>query len=105
MTHLLDYTVVGLILLLALGYAAASLGPRSWRQSVLSAMARVTRRMPRALGFNALTERISRAAGQSQGACGGCDSCGSTAAAPQAKTATGAEVTIRVDKIGRRVTR
>jgi hypothetical protein len=81
MNAILDNLLVGAVLLASLGYAIYKLGPRALRQRILAAL------------------RLSASAGKSQGACGGCDNCG-TDTAPQSASA---EIKIPVAKIGRRV--
>jgi hypothetical protein len=72
MNPLLDGVLVGAVLLAAVVYAAAKLGPKAWRKRIL---------------------------GESEGACGGCESCGTeSASAPQSST----EISVPVAKIGRR---
>jgi hypothetical protein len=107
MNGILDGSLVCLALLLSVGYALLSLGPRSLRAKLLAAFAYAAARVPAALGLRRAAQRLSvAAAGKTQGACGGCDDCG-TSAADAAKSPTGepqaAEVRIPVAKIGRRV--
>jgi hypothetical protein len=80
MTALIDNVLVGLVLLASIGYALLALGPKNWR-----------RRVRIALGFKSTDAK-------SAAACGGCEGCGSDAAASQAS----AEIKIPVGKIGRR---
>ena len=107
MNGILDGSLVCLALLLSVGYALLSLGPRSLRAKLLALLSRAAARVPAVLGLRGAAQRLSiAAAGKSQGACGGCDDCG-TSAADATKSATGesqaAEVRIPVTKIGRRV--
>jgi hypothetical protein len=97
---MLDNTLVGLALVVSAGYAVTSLGPRSLRRRVLASLSRMTARAPAFLGLRGMSRRLSVASdGKAQGACGGCDNCGSEKTpAP----APGAEVSVPVDKIGRR---
>jgi hypothetical protein len=96
----LDNTLVGLALVVSAGYAVTSLGPRSLRRRVLASLSRMTARAPAFLRLSRMSQRLAIAsAGKAQGACGGCDNCGSEktpAAAPAA------EVSVPVAKIGRR---
>jgi hypothetical protein len=106
MNGILDGALVCLALLLSVGYALWSLGPRSLRGKLLAAFAHAAARVPAVLGLRAAAQRLSTAAaGKSQGACGGCDDCG-TSAAEATKSSTGesqtAEVRVPVAKIGRR---
>ena len=100
MNSILDYSLVGLALLVSAGYAVSSLGPRSLRRRALSASSRVMARAPAFLGLRQIAQRLAAAsAGKAQGACGGCDNCGSEAPAAAPPTA---EVRVPVTKIGRR---
>jgi hypothetical protein len=109
MNGILDGSLVCLALLLSVGYALLSLGPRSLRRKLLAASSWAAARMPAALGLRGAAQRLSMAAvGKSHGACGGCDDCG-TSAADATKSATKdsppAEVRVPVAKIGRRARR
>jgi hypothetical protein len=75
----LDDFLVGVVLLASLGYAVYKLGPRTLRARVLAA--------------------LGREPAKAQGACGGCDNCGSESAEPQPSSA---EIKVPVEKIGRR---
>jgi hypothetical protein len=94
---ILDYSLVGLALLVSAGYAASSLGPRGLRTRLLAVCARCLRQVP-AFGLPRLAKRLENAATAKAGACGGCDNCGSE----KAHTATPAETRIPMAKIGRR---
>ena len=99
MNSVLDNTLVGLALVVSAGYALTSLGPRSVRRRLLAALSRMTARAPAFPGLRSMSERLAASAGKAQGACGGCDNCGSEKTpAP----APGAEVNVPVAKIGRR---
>jgi len=106
MNEFLDGFVVGLALLLSVGYALLSLGPRSLRRRLLEALSWAAARVPAVLGLRAAAQRLSiAAAGKNQGACGGCDDCGTSAAdatKSPAKDSPAAEVRVPVAKIGRR---
>jgi hypothetical protein len=91
MKGMLDYVLVGAVLLLSTGYALCTLGPRPLRQWVRAHTARALS----AARLKTLAARIN--AGASAGACGGCDSCGGEAA-----KAPAAEIRIPVAKISRR---
>jgi len=98
MNSVIDNSLVGLALLASAGYALSSLGPRSLRRRLLAALSRATA----FLGLRRTAGRLAvKSAGKAQGACGGCDSCGSEQ--PPAAEAPAAEVTVPVGKIGRRV--
>ena len=86
MNALLDDVLVGAVLLASIGYAVYKLGPRTLRTRILTALGRPA------------------TAGKSQGACGGCDNCGSETTDLHASAAPNAsgEIKIPVAKIGRR---
>jgi hypothetical protein len=95
--QVIDNILVGLALLVSIGYAAMSLGPKSLRRFVLTCLSRLLARAP-ASGMRRAAQRLALAAGSKQsGSCGGCDSCDSQ------QPASGPEVKIPVTKIGRRV--
>jgi hypothetical protein len=94
--HVINEILVGLALLVSIGYAAMSLGPRSLRRSVLTAASRVLAHAP-ASGMRRAAERLASSADTKAPGCGGCDNCGSEQPANQT------EVKIPVTKIGRRV--
>ena len=99
MNAVLDEVLVGAALLASLGYAAAKLGPKLWRKRILEALAQVLRSAPAFLKLGGLAQRLDAASGKNQGACGGCDNCGTeSASAPQSS----AEIKVPVAKIGRR---
>jgi hypothetical protein len=55
---------------------------------------------PAFLRLGGIAQRLEAASGKKQGACGGCDNCGTeSASAPQSS----AEISVPVSKIGRRV--
>ena len=100
MNNILDDTLVGLALMVSAGYAVSSLGPRSLRRRLLGALSRLTARAPAFLGLRRTARWFERASdGRADGACGGCDSCGSE---PAAQKPAVAEVSVPVTKIGRR---
>ena len=106
MNGILDGSLVCLALLLSVGYALLSLGPRSLRRKLLAALSRAAARVPAVLGLRRAAQRLSMAAdGKSHGACGGCDDCGTTdadATKSSKRDAPAAEVRVPVAKIGRR---
>ena len=104
MNGILDNSLVGLALLASTGYAVASLGPKSLRRRMLAAMARATAHAPRFLGLRRISERLEAASGKVQGACGGCNSCGSEQApgSKSTESAQAPEINVPVSKIGRR---
>jgi hypothetical protein len=81
MSMLLGNILVGLAVAGSVTYAALSLGPRTWRRAIRSA-----------LGFK------SAAANEPAGACGGCDGCGSEPLGQSPST----EVKIPLARVGRR---
>jgi hypothetical protein len=100
MLGILDNLLVGIVLLVSVGYVAMALGPKSLRRTILVAAGRAIARAPAAFGLRRVAERLAIAAtGKAPGACGGCDSCGSE---PPAAQPPQPEVTIPVTKIGRR---
>jgi hypothetical protein len=101
MNHWLDQGLVGLLLAASVGYALMKLGPRNWRLSILSVLSRVTAGAPKRFGLTPWAERLAAAAAtKPQGACGGCDNCGS--AVSSTTQSAPAEIKIPVGKIGRR---
>ncbi len=107
MNGILDGSLVCLALLLSVGYAVLSLGPRSLRRKLLTALRLVLERLTAVPGARAAARRLGvAAAGKGHGACGGCDDCatsGAGAAQSPAKDPPGAEVRVPLDKVGRRV--
>ncbi len=93
MNSVIDDSLVGLALLVSAGYALLSLGPRSQRRRLLAALSRAAARAPAFLG-------LAASAGKAGGACGGCDDCGAEKA--PAKKSAAAEITVPMEKIGRR---
>jgi hypothetical protein len=93
MNGFLDGSLVCLALLLSVGYALLSLGPRTLRRKLLAAFAYAA---------------SMAAQGKSHGACGGCDDCGTSAAdatKSPTKESPAAEIRVPVAKIGRRARR
>jgi hypothetical protein len=120
MNSVIDYSLVGLVLLLSTAYAATSLGPRSLRPRLLAAFGRMLAGLPAVLGLKGISQRLAHASTvNAKGACGGCDNCGSAPAAaaagqsahaqsppernPPTQRAPPAEVRVPVAKIGRRI--
>ncbi len=80
MSGIVDNLLVGLLLLLSLGYAVASLGPRSFRKRMLQTLSRWLGHAPAFLGLKSAAQRLGAAsATKPQGACCGCDDCRSDA--------------------------
>src|SRR5271165_1286777 len=101
MNTLLDAFLVGLALLASVGYAVATLGPKTLRQRLLQATGRKLASAPSYLGLGRIAGRLSAASiVKPAGACGGCDNCAPNQAA--ATHSAGAEVKVPVGNIGRR---
>jgi hypothetical protein len=101
MNSILDNSLVGLALMVSAGYAVSSLGPRSLRRRALGALGRVTARAPAFLHLRRAAQWFAAASlGKAQGACGGCESCGSDQAPAQKSPEP--EVKVPMAKIGRR---
>jgi hypothetical protein len=104
MNGILDDFLVGLVLIISAGYAMYSLGPRSLRRRTFAALGRVTARTPSLLGLGRMARWFAAAsADKSQGACGGCDNCGSEKM--PASTGAAPEVRVPLAKIGKRLGR
>jgi hypothetical protein len=96
----LDDFLVGLALFASVIYAVFSLGPRTLRRRLLAAASALLRRLPKFLGRDVARRLDTAASTKANGACGGCDNCGSeqSAAAPS----SGSEFRIPLSKIGKR---
>jgi hypothetical protein len=106
MNSILDDSLVGLALLASAGYAAASLGPRSLRRRILGVLGRAAAHAPAFLSLGRLAQRLAAASmAKAQGACGGCDSCGSEPTPTPAPQPPSAEVRVPVAQISRRARR
>jgi hypothetical protein len=113
MNSFLDDALVGVLLLLSAGYVLSALGPRNRRRRVLAACSAGLARAPAALGLGRAAQRLARAAhARPQGACGGCDDCGSGTPASASASKIGAsdgaatkiaaiEIKVPVTRIGR----
>jgi hypothetical protein len=100
MNAVLDNFLVGVLLLLSVGFAAYRLGPRRFRKGMLATLSRVMSAAPAFLRLSGAAQRLANAAGGPAGACGGCDNCGSeTSSQPPPSSA---EIKIPVANIGRR---
>jgi len=101
MNTLLDGSLVALALLASVGYAVSSLGPRTLRVRLLSATSRLAELAPAYLRLGRVARRLAAAAlVKPQGACGGCDNCGTESAA--APHSAAAEFKVPVANITRR---
>ncbi len=99
MNAFLDDFIVGAALLASIGYAIYKLGPKNVRKRILEAASQALKSAPASLGFTCLADRLEIASGKNQGACGGCDNCGTeSTSAPQSS----GEISVPVSKIGRR---
>ena len=106
MNGVIDSSLVGLALLASGGYVLLSLGPRGLRRRLAQGLSQAASRAPAFLGLRRMAERLAASAGKAQGACGGCDDCGSGQAAAKksaAKNSQAPEVKVPVGKIGRRI--
>jgi hypothetical protein len=104
MNHLLDQSLVGLLLLVSAGYALMRLGPKTLRMRILAGLSQVAARIPPMFGLSQWAKQFEAAAAKPKGACGGCDDCGtaiSTGTAADSQS-TPREINIPVGKIGRR---
>jgi hypothetical protein len=101
MNALLDNSLVGVLLLVSLGYAFYRLGPRTLRKRILDAVSGTLAAAPAFLKLGRVAQRLDAASlAKAQGACGGCDTCGTESASkPQPASA---EISIPIAKIGRR---
>jgi hypothetical protein len=104
MNSILDDFLVGLVLMISAGYAIFSLGPRTLRSRTFAALSGVTASAPSFLGLGRMARWFAAAsADKTQGACGGCDNCGSEKT--PVSTAAASEVRIPLAKIGKRLGR
>jgi len=71
----LDEVVVGSALLVSVGYALVSLGPKGVRHRMLSALAQLAAHAPPFLRSDRIARRLTEASARASRACG-CDSCG-----------------------------
>jgi hypothetical protein len=74
MSRFLDAALVAIVLAASVGYALYSLGPKTLRRRLRTALADLAARAPAALHLGGIEHRLREAAGGS-GTCGGCDSC------------------------------
>ncbi len=114
MSHALDIVMVTIVLAASVGYAVSKLGPKSFRRLIANRLIGVAARSERVPGLRWFTRRLSAGANAklAGGSCGGCDNCGSDAAATPAASIVGAragagagaeaEVRIPVAQIRRR---
>ncbi|MDP9014637.1 MAG: hypothetical protein M3O41_18650 [Pseudomonadota bacterium] len=101
MHRVLDDSLVGIVLLASMIYAAFALGPRTLRRHLLAGAAALLR-LPANSTLRALAARLDAAASiKAKGTCGGCDNCGPER--PPAAPSSGSEFRIPLSKVGRRV--
>ena len=101
MNTLLDNSLVGGAILLSAIYAVAKLGPRDLRKRMLAALSRALAAAPPFPGLRRVQQNLANAAaGKAQGACGGCDNCG-TESSSEPQPSSG-EIRIPVANIGRK---
>jgi hypothetical protein len=99
MSRLLDAALVAIALGASVGYALYSLGPKTLRRWLRTALADLAAQAPAGLHLGRIERRLREAAGGS-GACGGCDSCAPTA--EDARSGAGKEIRVPAASIGRR---
>ncbi len=112
MSHVIDIGLVVILIGASVGYAVFALGPKSFRRLIADRLIGVAARSESVPGLRWFTRRLSAgaAAKLAAGSCGGCDNCGSEAAAKSPTTVAGvgagggaaAEVRIPVAQIRRR---
>jgi hypothetical protein len=102
MNAVLDNFLVGVLLLASVAYAVYKLGPRTLRSRILRTLSRATAAAPAFFKLGRAAQKLdaASAAGKAQGACGGCDNCG-TESSSEAQSSS-AEIKVPVEKIGRR---
>jgi hypothetical protein len=99
MSRLLDTALVAIVLAASVGYALYSLGPKTLRRWLRTALADLAARAPAALHLGRFERRLREAAGGS-GACGGCDSCAPSG--EDARGGDGKEIRVPAASIGKR---
>jgi hypothetical protein len=101
MNAVLDNFLVGVLLLASVAYAVYKLGPRTLRTRILRTSGRVMAAAPAFFRLGRVAQKLDAASlGKAQGACGGCDNCG-TESSSEPKSSS-AEIKVPVAKIGRR---
>jgi hypothetical protein len=101
MNAVLDNFLVGVLLLASVGYAVYKLGPRTLKRRILQTLSRAMTAAPVFLRLGRVAQKLDAASsGSAQGACGGCDNCGTESSSePQTSSS---EIKVPVEKIGRR---
>jgi hypothetical protein len=110
MSRLLDTALVAMVLAASVGYALYSLGPKTLRRWLRTALADLAARAPAALHLGRVERRLREAAAGGSGACGGCESCASSgddaraveARGEEARGGSGKEIRIPAASIGKR---
>ena len=101
MNALLDNFLVGVLLLVSVGYAVYKLGPRTLRSRILQTLSRAMAAAPAFLRLGRAAQKLDAASlGKAQGACGGCDNCGTESSAEAQPSSS--EIKVPVEKVGRR---
>jgi hypothetical protein len=77
MNKLLDNGLVALALIASVGYALSSLGPKTLRRRLWTALGRLAASAPAGMHLGGIARRLEEAVAKRSGACGGCGSCGS----------------------------
>lgn len=99
--HVLDGLLVAVALASSATYAALALGPKGLRRRMAEGIARAAASTPALFGLRGRVLRLSSNIGKKgQGACGGCDDCG-TARGAESRS-SGAEARVPLAHIGRR---
>jgi len=96
MSGIFDALLVASALAASALYAGLALGPKGWRRRLKSGLAARAARAPEASARRWFWSKLAGAP-SGGGACGGCEDCGSGAAA-----APDGEVGVPVERIGRR---
>jgi hypothetical protein len=101
MNAVLDNFLVGVLLLASVSYAVYKLGPRTLKRRILQTLSRAMAAAPAFFGLGRVAQKLdATSAGKAEGACGGCDNCGTESSSePQPSSA---EIKVPVEKIRRR---
>ncbi|HZE43213.1 MAG TPA: DUF6587 family protein [Steroidobacteraceae bacterium] len=101
MNAVLDNFLVGVLLLASVGYAVYRLGPRTLKRRILQTISCAMAAAPAFFKLGRAAQKLDAASlGSAQGACGGCDNCG-TESSSEPQSSSG-EIKVPVEKIGRR---
>jgi hypothetical protein len=102
MNAVLDDSLVGVLLLASVSYAAYKLGPRTLKRRILQTISGAMAAAPAFFRLGRAAQKLdaASAAGTAPGACGGCDNCGTES--PSAPQSSSAEIKVPVANIGRR---